>query len=169
MGKTSKIVFRIIWILLTIAAFVCPLLETNSCCCCFYSSTETMLNAMTLLSFPANLLFLFIVDELPRSVLWSFQPLIYCSLWFMLFITGYLQWCWAVPRIFAERKIITLNLAQSKMKENELKIKKSHQPVIALPQLEERRVIRIFRVSQFDSEGRTPLERVLGERSIERF
>lgn len=168
MSRTSRLILQSVWIILSITAFFSPLFRAavdNN----FYYAMDNMLFGMVFLSFPANIIFLFLIDEIPHTFLTEFHPLIYFSIWLMLFVVGYLQWCWAVPRLFAERQMIRLNLVQTAMEEKELKIKGNDQPVAALPQFEERRVIRIFRVNQFDEQGRTPLERAIGKRSYERF
>lgn len=163
MNKTSRLVLKNVWILMSVSAFLFPLF-TAAVDNDFYYATDNMLFGMVLISFPANFLFFFFMDDISHSVLKDFHPLIYFSLWLMLFVAGYLQWCWAIPRIFAERKIIKLNIAPHKLEESELRIEE-RQPAVALPQWEERREIRIFRVGQFDEQGRTPLERVIRDRA----
>src|ERR1043166_7352037 len=110
---------------------------------------------MLLLSFPTGIVFLLLSAFFLESYSVHY-PSDYIIAWLIITCGGCFQWFIAVPRLLEGRKLTILDL---KRNEQPSKTIAGDVPSSAVP---ERRLIR--RISAFDRQGRSPLERVISRR-----
>jgi len=116
-----------------------------------FESGETMLVIMFWLSFPASvvclILAMFFVEY---SSIHTASD--YVTVWLVMAFGGLLQWFFLAPRIFRKTDLVLLNLPST----------------IRAPQAAKsvtRKAIATRKIRHFDTQGRTPLERVIVSRS----
>ncbi len=133
-------------IILVMGSTLCT--STEAVC---FESGETMLVIMFWLSFPTSVVFLilamFFIDY--TSIHTTSD---YLTVWFIMAFGGVLQWFFLSPRIFRKTDLVLLNLRST---------------TNASPAVEtvRRRPRTTRKINPFDTHGRTPLERVIVQRS----
>jgi hypothetical protein len=140
------------------AAFLILFMGTNLCAstdeACF-AAGESMFLFMFLLSFPTGIVF-FILSMFFLESESIHYPSDYMIAWLIMTCGGCLQWFIVVPRLFERRTLTILNLKQDEKSSGSL-------PVDLHP-ARVRSAKRLKRISPFDKNGRTPLERVFNQR-----
>lgn len=115
-----------------------------------FDSGETMLVIMFWLSFPTSVVCLILALLFVDSSIHTTSD--YVTVWFIMAFGGLLQWFFLAPRIFTKTDLVLLNLRST----------------ISPPQTVKtvmRKAKAMRKIRHFDSQGRTPLERVIVSRS----
>lgn len=161
MFKDSKAIIRYAWLLGCVACFILPLLLTpvgdSDSLHWVHMAIEDMTFAMFILSFPCSIAFVLVVAIYFLMFSPYDMPIAsYLLLWLGFFVTGYVQWFWVLPELRQKRQLITLGLTQSA----ERKAVKKRRRRKRAP----RARLNSSPIPQLDAIGRTPLERVIGDR-----
>jgi hypothetical protein len=118
-----------------------------------FESGETMLVIMFWLSFPTSVVFLILaMFFVEYSSIHTTSD--YLIVWFIMAFGGVLQWFFLAPRIFRKTDLVLLNLRSTT----------STSPAVKTVMRKSRTRRKI---NHFDAQGRTPLERVLVQRSTD--
>jgi hypothetical protein len=154
---------KFLWILASVAALLFHFdncLETAEGC---YAAQGDMLLNMFILSFPGSVLYFIFITLTSRPYDFT-TPLFHFILWGGVFIVGYFQWFWFVPRLLKGQGMTTLGLLQSgastvcgrvaqRSSSRARKRKRAAHP-------------KGRRAAHFDETGRTPLEIAIGNNHI---
>ena len=140
------------------AALLVLLMGTNLCVStdevCF-AAGETMLLFMLLLSFPTGIVFLFISMFFLETDGVHYQS-DYIIAWLIMTGGGCFQWFIVVPRLLEGRKLTVLDLKRDERPSKTIAV--DVRPSAT-------RELKLFkRISAFDRQGRSPLERIIGRR-----
>ena len=137
------------------AALIVLFMGTNLCVstdeACF-AAGETMFLFMLLLSFPAGIVFLLISMSFLESSSVHY-PSDYIIAWFIMTGGGCLQWFIVVPRLLEGQKLTILDLKRNEQPSNTIAVD------VRSSAVRERKLFR--RISAFDRQGRSPLERII--------
>ena len=126
--------------------------STNEAC---FAAGETMFLFMLLLSFPTGIVFLlislfFLETDSVR------YPSDYLIAWLIMTGGGCLQWFIVVPRLLEGRKLTILDLKRNEQPSNTIAAD------VRPSAVRKRKLFR--RISAFDRQGHSPLERVISRR-----
>jgi|SRR5437016_4752190 len=155
MRKQIKLCLITAWLT---AALLVLLMGTNLCVStdevCF-AAGETMFLFMLLLSFPTGIVFLFISMFFLETDSVHY-PSDYIIAWFIMTVGGCFQWFILVPRLFEGRKLTLLDLKPNEQPSNTIAVD------VRPSAIRERKLCK--RISAFDRQGRSPLERIISRR-----
>jgi hypothetical protein len=161
MFKHSKAIIKYAWLLACVACFILPLLLTpvgdSDSLHWVHMAIEDMTFVMFILSFPCSVGFVLVAAIYFLMFSPYDMPIAsYLLLWLGFFVTGYVQWFWVLPELRQKRQLITLGLTHS---EERKAVKKRRRRKRA-----HRARFNSSPIPQLDAIGRTPLERVIGDR-----
>jgi hypothetical protein len=149
--------FRILkwtWIAVHLLALQLTLNECMNEYGCFRSQ-DNLIAFTVLLGFPGSLLSILASVSLFQDALGPSQ---FGFLWFVGFIGGYVQWFVLLPRLLRASKPLTLGLSQLRTPPIAAEINVSPG---TKETVQKKRRLRSSMIPQFDSKGRTPLQRAL--------
>jgi hypothetical protein len=122
---------------------------------CFHAQND-LLSFTLAVGFPGSFLAMFSVLGLFSRAL---RPSDFSFLWWAGFIAGYVQWFVVLPRMLQPTKTLTLGLSRLRRAPIPLSLGLNSSNAAATSQ--EKPELRTATLAQFDSKGRTPLERAL--------
>jgi hypothetical protein len=152
MASRIKLALAVAWLtaILMVLGMGSGLCASAAEAVCF-DTGETMLVIMFWLSFPTSVVFLIVaMFFVEYSSIHTTSD--YITVWFIMAFGGVLQWFFLAPRIFRKTDLVLLNLRSTI----------SPPPAVKTVM---RKAKAMRKIRHFDTQGRTPLERVIVSRS----